>query len=126
MPLTYVDAASRRVAQEEVVEGRPRHLPGLRRADARGDAEVGMAFDRTVAGHERRAPFLGKASLPHQVVSADRAEHVVDGREQRFADVEPREPFALEKDHPMSRSREPGGRRRTSGAAADDDHLAVE
>ena len=90
------------------------------------DGEVGVAFDAAVARHERRAPLLRKARLPDQIVGADRVEHVVDRRQQRLADVEAREPIALEEDDPMSRSREPGGRRRTGGAAAGDDHVAVE
>jgi hypothetical protein len=121
-----IDAACRRVTEQQVVEGRPRDLPGLRRTNPRGSAEVRVALGPTIAGHERRAPFLGKTGLPDEIVGADRRDHVVDRREQRLADVESREPIAFEKNDAMSRSREPGGRRRTGRTAADDDHLTVE
>ena len=74
MALADVGAAGRRVLQQEMVERRTRHLPGLRRADVGRDREVGVAFDAAVARHERRAPFLREAGLADEIVGADRGE----------------------------------------------------
>ncbi len=46
--------------------------------------------------------------MTHQIVSANRAQDLVHGGEQRLADVEPRETVALEEHHPMPRAGEPG------------------
>ena len=126
MPFADLGAAGGGMPQQQLVKCRPRHLPGLRRRDPGRDAEVGVPFDPGVRGHERGAPLLREPGLPDEIVRADRGEHVVDRRQERFANVEARELVPFEERHAPPGPREPRGGRGPRRPAADDEDIAVE
>ena len=68
------------------------------------------------------APFLSTLGMPFQgVQEIELAEQGQVARQQRFADVEAREPGTLQEPHPQSGAGHDQGGGRSGGAAADDD-----
>ena len=71
-------------------------------------------------------PIFRKTGGAHDLVGADRGDHVIDRGEQRLADVKSRKAVAFQQLHAVTLARQPGCGGRAGRAAADDDHLAVE
>ncbi len=113
------------VAEEQLVEIAPRHLPGLRRRHLGRRGEVGEALDGSVAGVERRAPLLGIAAGPDQVAGADLVQRVVHRGQQGFADVKAREAVALEHDDAPAGPGQAAGGGGPAGPASDDGDVEV-
>ena len=114
------------MVQQQRVEGRARHLPRLGMRHFTRHGEVGEALDAAVGRHEGRAPLAGKGRGLHRRVGPDRRHHLVDGGEQRLADVESGEGVALEQDDAAPGPGQRRGGRRSGRSAAHDDHVAIE
>ena len=69
--------------------------------------------------------FSGKPGGAHEVVGADGIQHVVDGGQQRFADVKARKVVALEKDDRCPARASHAAGRRSGWPSADDDDIGV-
>ena len=123
-----VDGRARRprVIEQQVIELGSRDLPGLWRRHFVRHREVREAFRATVGRDEGGAPLAGEAGLADAILEADGGEDVVDRGQQRFADVEAREPVAFEQHDRVPRAGERGSRRGARGTPSDHDHITVE
>jgi hypothetical protein len=110
--------------EEDLVEFRAAHLVGHRdrRVGALGELET---RDVVVPGRdEGGAPFL-HADGAHLLAHAELLEERHVGRQERFADVEPRVRFLLQQDHLVAALGEQRGGGGTGGTPADHDDVAV-
>jgi len=91
--LDHRNALIGRVAEQNLVVSGPVHLPGPR---VRVDQFRPVEQPLVVAPVEHRAPLHGEAGRRHLVERAGHPERRQTGRQQRFADVVPRELFAFQ------------------------------
>src|SRR5262249_5573639 len=97
----------------------------LWRGCLRSGLEVGVPLVRPVRAAKARAPLLDKAGRRDRVAHAEGMEDLVGPRQLRFADVEAREPLALQHDDAPPAE---GQRRGPSGAprpTADHRHVVI-
>jgi hypothetical protein len=112
-----------RVFQHHLVELAPLHLPGLRALVGLVVPEVEGCGELAVGIDELHAVLLHEMTLLHLRQHAETLQHPVGLGDQRFPDVEPRKPLALEELHPKPLVREQGGGGGAGRTASDHDDV---
>ena len=123
--LEHPGAALLGVAKQDLVESLAQDLKRLRCRRFRGGLKIGVPLVLPVGTAEARAPLLDEAGRRDRVACAEGVEDFVGPRQLRFADVEAREPLALQHDDapaPLGQGRGGGG---AAGPPADHRHVVV-
>ena len=120
--LAHVHAELRRVLEQDRVELGARDLVGVARPGLALE-EVERVLEPRLLVVERGAVLHLEPPLGERRVDAQPIEDRECGRQQRLADVEPREGLALEQEHAAAGLREEGRGRGAGGPAADDEHV---
>ena len=90
MPLADICAGPSGMPQQQFVEALARYLPRLGLRHLGRDREVGKPLSATVGTHECRAPLRHEAGITNQIGGPDGLDHIVDGRQQRLANMKAR------------------------------------
>jgi hypothetical protein len=113
------------MAEEDLVEPRPRHLDGLRRGRFHRGREICILLGSAVEGPEARPPLLHESCGGDRLVDAQGAEDLVTPGKLGFADVESRKPVTLEEEDLAPVPGQRGGGTGTARSSPDDRDIEI-